>query len=149
VIALPSGCVNPPPDLATIVAFDPAARLACFGGSPLTFSAVVGKAISDCGVGPRVEPTWFCLPGVFLVVPDPKASADLPPLDVYWNPNSGLKPASFVVGASVTITGHFDDPAAATCKVTEVPAGQSPPAPVQVVLACREAFIVSVVSGGG
>ena len=145
----PSGCVNPPPDLTTIVALDPSARLACFGGSTLTFTAIVAKAISDCGVGPRVEPPWFCLPGVFLDVPNPSATADLPPLDVYWNPTSGLKPASFVAGASVQITGHFDDPAAATCHVTAVPAGQSPPAPDQVVLACRETFIVSAVSGGG
>jgi hypothetical protein len=145
----PSGCVNPPPDLATIVALDPAARLACFGGSSLTFAAIVSKAISDCGVGPRVEPGWFCLPGVFLAVPNPSAIADLPPLDVYWNPTSGLKPATFVAGASVKVTGHFDDPAASTCHITEVPSGQSPPAPDQVVLACRETFIVSAVSGGG
>jgi len=143
------GCINPPPDLATIVAVEPSARLACFGGSSLTFTATVSKAISDCGVGPRVEPAWFCLPGVFLDVPNPSVTADLPPLDVYWNPTSGLKPASFVTGAGLQITGHFDDPAASTCHVTDVAAGQSPPAPDQVVLACREAFIVSAVSGGG
>lgn len=145
----PSGCVNPPPDLATIVALDSAARLACFGGSSLTFTAIVNKAISDCGVGPRVEPGWFCLPGVFVAVPNPSATVDLPPLDVYWNPTSGLKSASFVAGAGVKVTGHFDDPAASTCHITDVPAGQSPPAPDQVVLACRETFIVSAVSGGG
>ena len=145
----PSGCVNPPADLATIVSLDPAARLACFGGSALTFSAIVSKPISDCGVGPRVEPGWFCLPGVFLAVPKPSATADLPPLDVYWNPTSGLKTASFVAGAGVQITGHFDDPAASACHVTETPAGLSPPAPDQVILVCRETFIVSAVSKGG
>jgi hypothetical protein len=145
----PSGCVNPPPSLATVVALDPPARLACFGAASLSFTAIVSKAISDCGIGPRVQPGWFCLPGVFLDAPSPPATTDAPPLDVYWNPASGLKPASFIAGASVEITGHFDDPAALTCHVTDVPAGQSPPTSDQVILACRETFIVSVVSGGG
>jgi hypothetical protein len=145
----PSGCVNPPPNLATVVALDPPARLACFGAASLSFTAIVSKAISDCGIGPRVQPGWFCLPGVFLDAPSPPATTDAPALDVYWNPASGLKPASFIAGASVEITGHFDDPAALTCHVTDVPAGQSPPTSDQVILACRETFIVSVVSGGG
>lgn len=145
----PSGCVNPPPNLATVVALDPPTRLACFGAASLSFTAIVSKAISDCGIGPRVQPGWFCLPGVFLDAPSPPATTDAPALDVYWNPASGLKPASFIAGASVEITGHFDDPAALTCHVTDVPAGQSPPTSDQVILACRETFIVSVVSGGG
>jgi len=145
----PSGCVNPPPNLATVVALDPPTRLACFGAASLSFTAIVSKAISDCGIGPRVQPGWFCLPGVFLDSPSPPATTDAPALDVYWNPASGLKPASFIAGASVEITGHFDDPAALTCHVTDVPAGQSPPTSDQVILACRETFIVSVVSGGG
>jgi hypothetical protein len=143
--ALPSGCIDPPPDLATIVALDPPTRLACFGGSALTFAATISKPISDCGVGPRVEPAWFCLPGVFLDVPDAALDSGLGALDVYWNPSSGLKPASFVAGTTVEIGGHFDDPSASTCHVTEVPAGQSPEPPDQVVMDCRETFIVTAV----
>ena len=130
-----------PPDLATIVGLDPSARLACFGGSTITFEATVSKAISDCGIGPRIEPAWFCLPGVFVDVPAP---ADGPgPLDVYWDPASGITPASFPTDRTVRITGHFDDPAAATCHVTSVPAGQSRATPDAVVLACRETFVVT------
>ncbi len=144
-LPLPSGCVNPPPDLATIVTLDPPTRLTCFGGSSLTFTATVSKAISDCGIGPRVEPTWFCLPGVFLDVPNASPDSGLGALDVYWNPTSGLKPASFVAGKTVQITGHFDDPVASTCHATDVPAGQSPERSDQVVLTCRETFVVTVV----
>jgi len=134
-------CGSKPPDLATIVALDPAARLACFGGSTLVFQATVSKAISDCGIGPRVEPAWFCLPGVFLDTPAPASGPG--PLDVYWDPASGITAATFRSGKTVQITGHFDDPAAATCHVASVPAGQSPAAPDAVVLSCRETFVVT------
>jgi hypothetical protein len=141
--SLPSGCVNPPPDLSAIVALDASTRLTCFGGSSLTFAATVSKAILDCGIGPRVEPAWFCLPGVFLAVPNASPDSGVVPLDVYWNPSSGLTPASFPADKTVQITGHFDDPAASTCHVTSVPAGQSSEPSDQVVLTCRETFIVT------
>ncbi|HEX7473007.1 MAG TPA: hypothetical protein VF323_07975 [Candidatus Limnocylindrales bacterium] len=134
--------MNPPPDLAAIVALDPRTRLNCFGRSALTFVATISKPILDCGVGPRIAPAWFCLPGVFLAVPNAGPDGFMPPLDVYWNPASGLTAARFAAGRTVRITGHFDDPAAATCHVTSSPKGQSPEPHAAVVLACREAFIV-------
>jgi len=138
-----AGCVDPPPDLATIVALDAPARLACFGGSSLSFDATISKPILDCGIGPRVEPAWFCLPGVFLAVPDASPDTGLQSLDAYWDPASGLTPTSFTAGRTMRITGHFDDPAASTCHVASVPKGQSPEPPGAVVLGCREAFIVT------
>jgi len=136
-----AGCRTPQqvPDLAAISALDPAARLACFGGSALSFTASIGKPIEDCGVGPVVEPRWFCLPGVFLVAPDSSAGAGAS-LPAYWDPSSGLTTASFPADQTVTITGHFDDAAAANCHVV----GSSSPAS-DVVLACREAFVVTAV----
>ena len=142
--ATPSGCVNPPPDLAAIVALDLDARLACFGGSSLTFEATVLKPISDCGIGPRIAPAWFCLPGIFLAVPGASSDSGLMPLDAYWDPSSGLKSASFPTGATVHVTGHFDDPAARSCHATSG-AGQSPDSAAQVVMACRETFVATAV----
>lgn len=141
---MPSGCSNPPPDLAAIVALDPATQLACFGGSPLTFKATVFKPIADCGVGPRITPAWFCLPGIFLAVPDTSTDSGLPPLAAYWDPSSRLTPASFPADSTVQITGHFDDPAARTCHLTSV-SGPSPEPAAQIVLACRETFVVTAV----
>lgn len=141
----PVGCVNPPPDLAAIVSLEPYARLECFAGGSLTFAATVSKPIQDCGVGPRVSPSWFCLPGVFLSVPSTSSDGDFPLLPVYWNPSSGLRPASFPADQTLTFTGHFDDPAAATCRISSAPAGQSPEPTADVVLSCRQAFIVSAV----
>jgi hypothetical protein len=141
---MPSGCSNPPPDLAAIVDLDPATQLACFGGSTLTFKATVFKPISDCGVGPRIAPAWFCLPGIFLAVPAGTSDSGLPPLAAYWDPSSHLTPASFPADSTVQITGHFDDPAARTCHLTSV-SGQSPEPAAQIVLACRETFVVTAV----
>ncbi len=141
---VPSGCINPPPDLASIVGLDPAARLACFGASTLTFETTVSKPISDCGVGPRIAPVWFCLPGIFLAVPGASSDSGLMPLAAYWDPSSGLTPASFPADRTVQITGHFDDPAARTCHVTSG-SGPSPEPVAEVVLTCRETFAVTAV----
>ena len=138
-----SGCVNPPPDLAAIVALEPAAQLACFGGSSLTFQATVLKPISDCGVGPRISPAWFCLPGVFLAVPG-SSDSGLPPLAAYWAPGSRLTPASFPIDKTIQIAGHFDDPAARTCHLSST-SGPSPQPADAVVLGCRETFVVTTV----
>jgi len=141
----PIGCTNPPAALSAIVALDPADRLACFGSASLIFEATISKPILDCGIGPRIEPTWFCLPGVFLDVPGASPESTSMPLDVYWNPSSGLTPASFPALATVRITGHFDDPAAGSCQISSAQPGSSPEPPTEVVLACRETFVVTSV----
>ena len=45
-------------------------------------------------------------------------------------------------GKRVTVTGHFDDPAASTCRSTAA-LETEPPAPEFVVLGCRTAFVVT------
>lgn len=131
--------------MTAVVLLDLPARLSCFGGSTITFDATVSKPIQDCGVGPRVSPTWFCFPGVFLAVPNAAPDSGLGALDAYWSPASGLTPKSFPPGKTVRITGHFDDPAASSCRVTSVPKGQSPEPHAAPVLGCRETFIVTAV----
>jgi hypothetical protein len=142
---VPSECVSPPLDLATIVALDAAARLACFGSTTLMFEATVGKAISDCGIGPRIDPSWFCLPGIFLMPPNASPDAGLSPLAAYWDPASGLVPSSFTSGMSVQVTGQFDAPAAQTCHVVDAPTGQPTEAPADAILSCREEFVITSV----
>jgi hypothetical protein len=141
---VPSGCRNPPPDLAAIVVLTQGARLACFGASTLTFKATVSKPISDCGLGPRILPAWFCLPGIFLAVPDNSPDSGLMPLAAYWDPGSRLTSASFPADRTVQITGHFDDPAARGCHLASA-SGQSPEPAAQIVMACRETFVVTAV----
>jgi hypothetical protein len=138
----------------------------------VTFLAAVAAATVDC-VPVQVEPAWlWCPPAAFLAPPgtadlrpgsDPLArasrsalmadtlmlaAAGVPMLEVYVAPASGLDQAQFVPGAIVLVTGHFDDPAAAACRVVAAQPGWRSPTPAEVVLACREAFVATFVGPG-
>ena len=168
------GCPGPRPDLALILALDPGQRLACFGQSAMTFQATPVATDVDC-VPIQVDPTWlWCPPAAFLAPPGTAASwpgsdpvgwnhRPAPPddtlmiafiggptLEVYAAPGSGVDQAQFVPGAIMLVTGHFDDPAAAACRL--VAAQLEPdlrvPIAAEVVLVCREAFVVTSVRPG-
>jgi hypothetical protein len=138
-------CGNSPPDAATIIALDPADRLACFGDASLTFAAVVGMPITDCGMGRRIA-AGFCLPGVVLLAPNAgEASAGLA---AYWDlpaAPTATTPPALVAGTSVRVTGHLDDATAQMCHLSSGPPGQPTQPPTEVVLSCREEFIVDAV----
>ncbi len=169
------GCPGPQPGLAAILAIDPGQRLACFGRSTVTFQAAAVATEVDC-VPVQVEPAWlWCPPAAFLAPPgtaDSRPGADsgawatgsaptddrlilafaanVPMLEVYAAPGSGVDPAQFFPGAIVQVTGHFDDPAATACRVVaaQPEPGWQVPTPAEVVLACREAFVVTSVQPG-
>jgi hypothetical protein len=67
----------------------------------------------------------------------------LAPLAAYWDPASGLAPSTFISGKSVQVTGQFDAPAAQTCQVVGAPAGQPTEAAADVILGCREEFVIT------
>jgi hypothetical protein len=165
-------CLGPRPDLAAILAVDPGQRLTCFGRADVTFLAAVAAPTVDC-VPVQVEPAWlWCPPAAFLAVPgvaglrpktDPLtwasrsaltadmfllAAAGAPMLEVHVAPSSALDQTQLVPGAIVLVSGHFDDPAAATCRVVAVQPGWRSPTPAEVVLACREAFVATSVGPG-
>lgn len=167
------GCPGPRPDLALILALDPGQRLACFGRLALTFQATAVATEVECHPI-QVDPAWlWCPPAAFLAPPGTAASwpgsdpvawthRSAPPddtlmiayvggptLEVYAAPSSGVDQAQFVPGAIMLVTGHFDDPAAAACRVVAQPAPdvQVPPA-AEVVLVCRGAFVVTSVRPG-
>ena len=121
----------------------------------------------------HVEPAWlWCPPAAFLVVlgtaaswpeSDPVAwtyhsaspdnslkiafSGNLQTLEAYAAPGSGVDQVQFVPGGIVLVTGHFDDPAAATCRVVgaQLQPDLQVPTPEEVMLHCREAFVVTSV----
>jgi len=152
-------CPRPPQDLVLIVALDPGERLACFGRSALTFRATAVATEVDCNPI-QVDPAWlWCPPAAFLTPPgaaafwpgsDRVAFIGGPILEVYAAPGSGVDQAQFFAGAIIFVTGHFDDPAAAACRV--VGAQPEPdlqvPTAAEVVRACREAFVVTSVQRG-
>ena len=118
--------------------------LACFGDRTLRFTAYV-RDPGDVGwtYAYGLEPAWFRGTAFFVA-----ASADLAPgtgpiTALAIPPGLGdLQPAH--VGHWVTVTGHFDDPAAQTC----VASGEAGVAPTtaEAVLICRSTFVVASVA---
>ena len=144
-------CPALPNDLPGFLVLDRAAAVVCFGTAPIT---VRGYSVSCGGCSDPFDetsqPAWLAGPGanqLFL-----KAIAGN---DGGWDASVVLSPSVAGepdwVNAWVEVTGHFDDPAAATChhqpRVDELAywSGQQ-----SFIDGCRQAFVVtrvSVVSG--
>jgi hypothetical protein len=75
-------------------------------------------------------------------------SADVPMLEAYLAPAAESARAQLVPGPTILVTGHFDDPAALTCRVVSVGAGSPSPSPSEVIQACRASFVVTDVKSG-
>lgn len=139
---LPStDCVNPPVDITSLLAAaDP---VACYGNAPITLDAEVIAGIADCPI--VVEPTWLSCPQTFLMLVGETRSIGAPMLSVAVDPASAVS-----VGApntNVRVTGHFDDPAARTCRETERPpqAGGTPEPAEMTIENCRRILVVTEV----
>jgi hypothetical protein len=76
------------------------------------------------------------------------ASAAVPMLEMHAAPGSGVDRGHPGGGAKVQVIGHFDDPAASACRVVSVQPGFQAPTLAEVVLACREAFVVTAIVPG-
>jgi len=146
-----AGCVNPPTvttlvdllqsqDLSTDPLGDP---LACYGSAPLTFDATwYGGGEVDCPTAP--EPAWLaCSPYSLHSFGDTRKFA--PELFVAVDPSVSLSVLLTESFPQIRVTGHFDDPAAQTCRETNQPDAQSL-APVAVMIErCRRTFVVTQV----
>lgn len=140
----PAGCVNPPADLATLIAAtqtDGADPVACYGNAALNVEANwVGGGVADCPTAP--EPAWLaCSPFSLQAVGDTR-KVGAPQLFVAVDPAIGTLPES---GTDVLVTGHFDDPAAETCHETHVLPDSSPEPVADTIERCRNTFVVSEV----
>ena len=157
----PTGAFPTPPDcpkgeatIETIVRLSGRDRLACFGSRPLTFRAwVVDPGEGYGGTCAPMTPRWLqvCVLPDWWLAERPTANAGPeeerhvidPPtlLDALKSPDAtgDLKG----VGRWVEVTGHFDDPAAATCRPVGGPAGIGQPPMASFVLQCREQFAVT------
>jgi hypothetical protein len=150
----PADCPADPVTIEAIVGLSPYDRAACFGSRKLTFRAwVVDPGEGYGGTCAPTTPRWLqpC------VLPDWWLAADR----TY---NAGSEEDHHVIGAPkvldalkspgatgdlkgvgrwVEVTGHFDDPAAATCHTQPGPAGIGQPPLASLVLQCREQFAVT------
>ena len=132
IAALPPRC-PPVPDLAMVGAMLGSEHLACFGNRQLTFDGISG--CGPCGGGDVCEPAWLaCNAGGSIYDPN----GETPKLALYLPPP--LVPPE--QGKPIRVSGHFDDPRAATCTW----ANEAEPTPVAIVVElCRRHFVVDAI----
>lgn len=145
-------CVNPPMDITTLIdmqstgPLDPAGDpVACYGNAALTFDATwYGGGVADCPSAP--EPAWLACSAFSLQPFGDTRKLGAPQLWVALDPSVSLSLSEPY--AQVRVTGHFDDPAAQTCRDTQPMPGESPGLrPVAVAIGgCRSTFVVTEVT---
>ena len=136
------GCPASPMTAADLAALEPLEALHCYGRNDIVVTGVVETPC--CGyVGPfAFSPAWLAHPQVPAFLQD-----GLPHGGFRVAPGAGLEVPER--GDVVRVTGHFEDPAATTCRVSvdESFWGDASPEPVQlpdaasVVLGCRAVFV--------
>jgi hypothetical protein len=134
-------CVNPPPDIAVLShQTDP---VACYGNAPLTLDAYPVAVSVDCPVSG--EPAWLGCPSGGLMLVGETRKVGAPFLLVAVDPVSGAS-LSGHFNTNVRITGHYDDPAAQTCRETGRVAALGTPEPAAATIeGCRRRFVVTQV----
>ena len=144
-------CINPPADLLTLInQTDP---VACYGDTPITVEAEVGGVGAiDCAA---LVPAWFSC-GAWVTLQPIAAQAGTggfvlaattgprtpPSMFVAIHPDAAAAAAN-IQGRPLRVTGHYDDPAAQTCRQPEGPFGGPPDPPEDVIASCRGLFVLT------
>lgn len=139
-------CPALPTDYLDFMVIDSAAVISCYGAAPITFRAYAVPC-DQCGGAQEgnPQPAWLINSSLNALYLAPDASnsgwsntAVLAPdltIDPAWN------------NAWIEVTGHFDDPAAATCHleptIDMIPwwSGQQ-----SIIAQCRQTFVVTAVN---
>jgi hypothetical protein len=137
---VPPVCPAGDPDLGTVVEMiNDWDRLACFGNRPLSLVGTYG--CGGCGgtQAGSFEPFWLAGPvrAEYLWVEFGRSRV----LHLHVAPESGV--AFPPDGSIVRVTGHFNDPASASCRISVDDDGQVTSIdPGTAELYCREQFVV-------
>jgi hypothetical protein len=141
-----AGCPSAPRDLAAFMVLDLAATPVCFGDAPITMRAWSVRCQQCWGSGPGVgEPAWLMAPTTNQLYLSPIKAVNP---DEYWttmilDPSVVVDPIANA-GTWVELTGHFDDPAAATCHYEPaVPELQYWEGQQAVIDNCKQTFVVT------
>ena len=134
-------CVNPPVDITSLI--DVADPVACYGRAPLTLDATwYGGGVADCPAAP--EPAWLACSAFSLQPVGDTRKVGAPQLFVAVDPSVSFSPSEPF--SPVRVTGHFDDPAAQTCRETQLGGGAQSLAPAaETIELCRRTFVVTLV----
>jgi hypothetical protein len=150
---IPEDCVNPPPDLMTLIEQNQA--VACYGSAGLTVEAhaVLFMGVADCPG--ELHPAWFGCGGVMVDLYSlGRAAGPMPAIVLAArSPNRGPALSAVIhpeydidlhrgLDTAVTVTGHFDDPLASTCRYRSWPDAQ-PPSRAETVAMCRGRFVIT------
>jgi hypothetical protein len=134
-------CVKPPHDVASLI--DVADPIACYGNTPLTFDATwLGGGVADCPSAP--EPAWLACSSFSLQAFGDTRKVGPPQLFVAVDPSVSVSLSEPF--AQVRVTGHFDDPAAQTCRDTQLGDAESLAPAAETIERCRSTFVVTEVT---
>ena len=142
----PADCAPVPRDALAFALVNRAVGPLCYGNASITFRAWSYRCDGCWGVGEGIyEPEWLAAPGENQLWLSPiESGAAL--TQVVLSSTLAAAPADEWLDTWLQVTGHFDDPSAATCRFTP------PPAEVLwysgrqwVVNACRQQFVVTEV----
>lgn len=134
-------------DIARLASFERLVGLACFGDHPLTFTARILEPEATCGVsaGWTIKPAWLDQCVRHDVLTDLSGDQLVDQMDAVLAPNVsskglvyGIEPKTWL---KVKVTGQFDHPAARTCRARRQ--DTDPPPPAEVVMICRETFVIT------
>jgi hypothetical protein len=131
------------PDFASVSFQLPAERLECFGSRPIVLEGTLG--CDGCAPLPDgYEPVWLADPETGGLL-SANVGETRGKLHLRYAPDGPTPPAA---GSIVRVTGHFDDPAAQTCRMSVSPlfgmgaASAVPLDPAVAILICRQEFVV-------
>jgi hypothetical protein len=147
-IARPASCPAMPTTIGAVIDLEPAAAVGCFGDTTMSFRAWVrdpGEGYGGtCG---SFTPDWIreCVLPDYLLTPGPP-----PPTDTFAEFHAmrsrGATGDLKGVGRWVRVEGHYDDPAAPTCRAGSSGSadGIEPAVPPGLIVAeCRLVFVVT------
>ena len=143
----PGECGAPPTDAAEFVNLDRNFAAACWGDMPLTIRMWSARC-DGCfgGSTGTYDEAWLSNPTSDILFLSPVEWADNWSAMAILSPVLGDVPEPGWLGSWLELTGHFDDPAAASCHWTPSPeellyySGSRP-----VFEACRQQFVVTAV----
>jgi hypothetical protein len=139
-------CSALPTNYLDFMVIDSAAVISCYGAAPMTFRAY-SVSCFQCGGGQEgnPQPAWLINSSLNALYLAPDASNGGWQTTAVLGPDLTVDPAWN--DAWIEVTGHFDDPAAATCHleptVDMIPwwSGQQ-----SIIAQCRQTFVVTAVN---
>ena len=140
-------CPARPADVIELLVLGAPRAIACFGHAPITVRAWLTPCEGCGGMGPGTStPAWLLGPDLVGISPIEGQQ------DIQARLARGLAADPGWQNQQVEITGHYDDPAATSCRyIPDVSPGGFPISRADLLNMCRQAFVITrvqVVPGG-